>query len=283
GLCRHGDQVILAYTVGTTEILDMPGYEIDPAHPDEPIFTRTLEFGPSSDDLTMRVALETVAISLVGDTQVTLLRRDGFTLLNVPGAGTSRVVKVLMSRGGSKALDAYAAASPPAAPLDPLTHGGPRRWPEVVKTPAAIGRDDGPLAVDVLTVPDNNPWLCQMRPSGLDFLPGGHSAAVCTWDGDVWLAGGIDEPAQGLTWQRIAAGLSRRLGLKVVAGRIDSTPSSTGLESRCRPGLHCIVRGTIVVAPLKVLRQGGPPRPDRNFPRRSPWLHWNRALNRVDA
>ena len=51
GLYHHGDQVILAYTVGTTEILETPGLETDPAHPDVPIFTRTLEIGPSPHEL----------------------------------------------------------------------------------------------------------------------------------------------------------------------------------------------------------------------------------------
>ena len=141
-------------------------------------------------------------------------------MLSVPRSESSRVVKVLMSGGDPKALDAYATASPPATSLEPLTHGGPRRWPDVLKTQAVIGRDDGPFAADVLTVPDNNPWLCQMRPSGFDFLPDGHRAAVCTWDGDVWLVDGIDEPSRGLTWQRIASGLFQPLGLKVVDGRI---------------------------------------------------------------
>ena len=67
GLYHHGDQVILAYTVGTTNVLESPGREIDPAHPDIPIFTRTLEIGPTTDDLTMRVAPAKVAVSLVGD------------------------------------------------------------------------------------------------------------------------------------------------------------------------------------------------------------------------
>ena len=75
---------------------------------------------------------------------------------------------------------------------------------EVLKTQPIIGREDGPFAVDVLTLPDSNPWLCQMRPSGFDFLPDGKSAAVCTWDGDVWLIEGLDQPARGLTWRRIA-------------------------------------------------------------------------------
>ena len=79
GLYHHGDQVILAYTVGTTDVLETPGLEIDPAHPDIPIFTRTLEIGPSPHDLTMRVAPEEVAVSLVGDGRASLQRRDGFT------------------------------------------------------------------------------------------------------------------------------------------------------------------------------------------------------------
>jgi putative heme-binding domain-containing protein len=237
GLYRHGDRVILAYTVGATEILESPDREIDPAHPDIPILTRTLEIAPSRDDLTMRVAPAKVAVSLVGDSpasarlrpnqiegtqrkEPTLLRHDGFTLLCVARSGSSRVIKLLLSSGGAEALEAFAAASPPAASLEPLIHGGPRRWTDVIKTRAAIGLDNGPLATDVLTVPDNNPWLCRMRPSGFDFLPDGRSAAVCTWDGDVWVVGGIDEPKQGLTWQRIASGLFQPLGLKVVGQRI---------------------------------------------------------------
>ena len=104
--------------------------------------------------------------------------------------------------------------------MKPLTRGGPRRWPEILNTEANIGRDQGPFAVDVLTVPDVNPWLCEMRLSGFDFLPDGRRAAVCTWDGDVWMVDGIDQPANGLRWQRIASGLFQPLGLKIVSGRI---------------------------------------------------------------
>ena len=57
---------------------------------------------------------------------------------------------------------------------------------------AKFGRDNGPFAVDVLTHPESNPWLCQMRLTGLDFLPGGKQAVLCTWDGDVWQVDGID-------------------------------------------------------------------------------------------
>ncbi len=101
-----------------------------------------------------------------------------------------------------------------------LTRGGPSRWPERLPARAVIGRDAGPFAVDLLPVPQSNPWLCQLRLSGFDFLEGGRRAAVCTWDGDVWLVDGVDRPEKGLTWRRIASGLFQPLGLKVVKGSI---------------------------------------------------------------
>ncbi len=221
GLYRHGDRVVLAYTVGAVDVLETPGLETDPARPGVPIFTRILEIGPSTVELSMRVAGVGTAVGLAGDRAGSrLVRRDGAIMLSLPPAGSSRVLKVLVSDGSPQALEAYAAGSPAPEPPSSFTRGGPRRWPEVLATRPTIGRDDGPFAVDVLTLPESNPWLCRMRPSGFDFLPDGRSAAVCTWDGDVWIVGGLDEPAHGLTWRRIAAGLFQPLGLKVIDGRI---------------------------------------------------------------
>lgn len=66
-----------------------------------------------------------------------------------------------------------------------------------------------------------------MRCTGLDFFPDGNRLAVCTWDGDVWLANGLSQldvavagTAGTLTWQRIASGLFQPLGLKIIDGRI---------------------------------------------------------------
>ncbi|MFN0017750.1 MAG: DUF6797 domain-containing protein [Pirellulaceae bacterium] len=101
--------------------------------------------------------------------------------------------------------------------LQPLTKGGPSRWPQKLETRAIVGPDNGPFAVDVLTAPESNPWLAQMRFTGLDFFADGR-IAVCTWDGDVWL---VEQQANaGLRWQRIATGLFQPLGLKVVGGKI---------------------------------------------------------------
>ncbi len=70
--------------------------------------------------------------------------------------------------------------------------------------------------VDTLVAPNDNPWKARMRFSGVDFFPDGKSAAVCTWDGDVWLVSNLDEKLDHLSWRRIATGLHQPLGLKIV-------------------------------------------------------------------
>ena len=59
-----------------------------------------------------------------------------------------------------------------------------------------------------------------MRLTGFDFYADGRRAAACTWDGDVWLVEGIDTPAKGLSWRRIASGLFQPLGLKIVRDQV---------------------------------------------------------------
>ncbi len=127
--------------------------------------------------------------------------------------------------GASTEAEVHAAAKPvsraeTAPALEALTHGGPPRWGGVLSTRARFGRDDGPFAVDVLSEPTSNPWLCQMRLTGVDFLPGGKKAVVCTWDGDVWEVDGIEERSGILSWRRIAAGLFQPLGIKVIDGTV---------------------------------------------------------------
>jgi putative heme-binding domain-containing protein len=104
-----------------------------------------------------------------------------------------------------------------ARDLTTFTQGGPPRWPQKLETPAVVGPDNGPLATDVLTAPESNPWLAQTRFTGLDFFPDGR-IAVCSWDGDVWLVQARQD--QKLLWQRIASGLFQPLGLKIVNEKI---------------------------------------------------------------
>ena len=53
GLYDFGNQAIVAYAVGDTELLETPGVETTPA---APVFTRTFHIGPRSKDLVLQVA-----------------------------------------------------------------------------------------------------------------------------------------------------------------------------------------------------------------------------------
>jgi putative heme-binding domain-containing protein len=223
GLYHHGSQIILSYTVSQAAVLETPAYELLPAKDsaqENVAFTRTLNVGKSPHDLLLRIAPSGTAVAVVSAAKLNLSDKGGFTLLHIPAAATPVNAKLLITSGDNATLQAHAKTSAPPLALEPFTKGGPRRWPEVLKTQAIMGADTQAFAIDVLTHPANNPWNCQMRFTGFDFFPDGRRMAVCSWDGDVWEVAGIDAPGKGLTWQRIASGLFQPLGLKIVGGKV---------------------------------------------------------------
>jgi hypothetical protein len=143
--------------------------------------------------------------------------KDGHLRLTIPPG--KEPLKFVLWMGRLKEGKKLPSPTVEAIDLQTLTKGGPRRWPDTVKTKGTRGSDDGPFAVDDLPRPASNPWLCQVRLSGFDFYPDGKRAVVCSWDGDVWLVSGIDRPERGLEWQRIASGLFQPLGVKLVDGK----------------------------------------------------------------
>jgi cytochrome c5 len=219
GAYFHSNRVVLAYTVGDARVLELAGYE----RSGEAIaFSRTLNAGKSSRDLLMRVAPEATPVALVGKSAASIVTTNGFHVLSIPASTTPLNVKLLIAnpRPGVDAatLFAFALVSSPATDLAPFTQGGPPRWNPPLATRGMLGRDDGPFAVDELTPPPDaaNPWRTWMRFGGFDFFQDGQRAAICTWNGDVWIVSGADGDLSQLTWKRIASGLFQPLGVKIV-------------------------------------------------------------------
>ena len=114
----------------------------------------------------------------------------------------------------------------PTPNLEQLTKGGPRNWPQSLKTKWIRGENKSGFRVDVLTRPVENPWNDRLRLTGIDFLPDTQhrDAIVSTWDGSIWRVKGIDQASndgsETIEWQRIAAGLFQPLGVKIREGQI---------------------------------------------------------------
>ncbi|NBV21794.1 MAG: hypothetical protein EBS05_07720 [Proteobacteria bacterium] len=207
GIYQHGTKAVIAASIGGTRVLESPGW-LD--YGTTPVFTRTLNVGAAGQPLLLRVAPDSVNVALTGDGS---LRKDGgFWVAQLPGAAKTRL---FISRADPASLTALAKTIAAPMDLDPLTHGGPPRWPGEVLTTSEAGKTDGAFVADTFPLPVENPWQSWMRPGGFDFTPDGKAAIVAMWNGDVWRVDGIAGAAPApLRWRRIASGLFQPLGVK---------------------------------------------------------------------
>ncbi len=219
GTYFHSNKVVIAYTVGDARVLELPGYE---RSGEAFAFSRTLNIAKSTHDLVMRVAPEETLVSVVGKSAAGLDAEEGFHLLRVPASSTPLNVKLLIAHSApgmdAATLFAFALVSSPAVDLRAFIQGGPPRWSTSLATRGKLGREDGPFAVDELSPPPDgsNPWHTWMRFGGFDFFKEGQRAAICTWNGDVWIVSGVEGDLSQLTWKRIASGLFQPLGVKII-------------------------------------------------------------------
>lgn len=253
GLFLHENHVVLAYSVGNVNILELPGGE---GPQTMPTFTRTLRIEASKVPMVVQVSAIESAMSAPGETgNVSIITTDeskaagkparAFVCLTSDGAKVKWLasdanlrlsiaphekpvsVKIVTWTGETKdqtaAVDAMKKSGPPID-LTTLTRGGPARWAQKITTKATLGKPakGAAWAMDTITLPEKNPWNSWMRLGGFDFFKDGTKAAVCTWNGDVWIVNGIKggDGLGELSWQRIATGLFQPLGLRIVDEQI---------------------------------------------------------------
>jgi hypothetical protein len=253
GLYVHGDKIILAYTVGETQVLEMPGIE---EFGKDVAFSRTFEIAPSRHSTFLRICdvngsagsgalgriswmgsnnntitTATTVVQMPNEKQTekgwaadTIHAKNGAGMcLRVPAHDTTLHFKLLLWSGPTAEKGAFSEyvgdGKIQVEELKPLIQGGPARFPTPVVTRGAIGKpdpkSDGSYVVDTLTAPDDNPWKSFIRFSGVDFFSNG-DAALCSISGDVWVVSGIDDKLENLRWRRYATGLFQPLGLKIV-------------------------------------------------------------------
>ena len=242
GIYRDGNQVILSYTVGKTEVLETPAAEVQG---DNAVFTRTFTIAASDQPMTCNVVdVETstpanhegTVASLTTDGGVTtavasanlpagakLEAADNAIHLTLPPHNQPVSFSISIWSGAKDALRDLVSSlkKTEATDLHNFLKGGSPLWRETVQTKATMGKDDGDAyTVDSFEPPFKNPWNAIIRFGGFDFMPDGKTIAVSTWSGDVWLVSDVSGRPENVTWRRIASGLFEPLGLKVRDGEI---------------------------------------------------------------
>lgn len=190
GLQYVDGEAVIDYTVGDRKIQEVPQWDGGAQ-----AFVRVMKVSPGSKALRMRLDPEKHHV--------------------FPPGKKEQIYRVVIGEGVE-----VEEARPGDAALFGRKPG--TRFQGRLVTKIARGTEEGPFAVDVLQTPPpaENPWQSWMRTSGFDYFEGGKSAAVCTWNGDVWIVDGIDQSEGVLQWQRICSGLFQPLGLRIVDGRI---------------------------------------------------------------
>jgi len=225
-LHHAGDRVVLEYTIGDTQVLETARLEPEESVSTDPVVTRIWRIGPHRQPLAVRLATAAggaggLPAALVGPLPTAAARlaeEDGCHVLHLPPRATPLVVGVAIA---GRDWPAERAARLPAVddPGDLIRLPARNDWSTAVETTVVRAADGGAFATDILTAPAANPWNAQLRFSGIDFLDA-DSAALCTWDGDVWTVAGLTSTDGRLSWRRIASGLYQPLGLKLIGGAI---------------------------------------------------------------
>ncbi|HMS17349.1 MAG TPA: hypothetical protein PKA37_10950, partial [Planctomycetota bacterium] len=156
-----------------------------------------------SEDESLRLATEPAE----GSVPMTVLRIP-------PGQGTLRF-QMAVDRGLSP-VEKVLEALPSPETLSALLRGGESLYKESITTEASVELAKGAAyVVDDIPIPFDNPYESQMRIGAFDFFADGDRAALCTWNGDVWVVSGL-RAMKSIRWKRFATGLFETLGLKIV-------------------------------------------------------------------
>ena len=211
GHFRHNSRVILDYTVHDAHILESIS-----EHPKGGL-VRYLEVSPHKTNLVVRLSSAQHApndfyLNSTNEGPAIKKEQNG-TQLHLPATNETTLITVHYAAEPSTKED-----TPKPLPLSAVCHGGPPIYPETFKVNGETDSGKGPWLIDTIPLPPSlkdSPYHNKVRTTDFDFFSDGDRAAVCTWDGDVWIVSGLSSFGQ-MTWKRFATGLFEPLGLRIV-------------------------------------------------------------------
>ncbi|MDP6360727.1 MAG: hypothetical protein QF473_36780, partial [Planctomycetota bacterium] len=124
---------------------------------------------------------------------------DGHTICRIPPADNEESLSIVFLKNGQ---------------VGPARAEVSRRWKESVRLPLPPTTTSNPLNLELIPVPNKNPYGRGVRLAAVDFFSNGRAATV-TFDGDVWLCEGLRPGDMEVEWTRFTSGLHEPLSLRI--------------------------------------------------------------------
>ena len=210
GYYLNGKTIVFDYVVNGVSIQETVSQK-------DGVFTRSLKVGKRDKDLVLLISDEGSAADLKlgtsGEIKISDDAKTAGRKIGTIAKGGETVVQIAFGKGTEP--------KPAAAPdFAALLKGGAPLWPEILETAGTVSTDkESAYATDQIALPNDNPWKANLRFGGFDFIDE-DTAALSSWNGDVWTVKGLKGDWSTLKWQRIASGVFETLGVKVVNGAI---------------------------------------------------------------
>lgn len=242
GLYVSGDRVALSYEIHKTPIYELP--ELLKRGTDE-AFARTFHLaGERKSDLSLLIGeISDPADFVLDDNSIQILRKQDSGLVTaigivnppngarlnvsdgkrifarIPTSESPALFRVVIWRGKAAALSQFRQFMTERVSMPEFTNGSPNRWKKSVSTTGVLAREKEAYVVDEIGLPFPNPWHRNVRPASLAFFDDGR-AAVCTFEGDVWIVSGLGRDLSHVRWQRYASGFGESMGIAVRDGQV---------------------------------------------------------------
>jgi len=211
-----GDTVEMSYLVGETKITE----SFQAVGGEGAGVLRRITIAPHDESLTMVVGRMNGGGLLISGSGGKTRNHNGVSLLEFPASDVvTRALVAIHPPGDDPRSYKKLLAQDINLILDKDGLEGVTDWAERVVTKSVVSAENEGLVRDDIGMPMPNPWKRNVRPSGFDFFSNGR-AAVCTFDGDVWLVSGLEGDLEKVKWQRFTSGLHEPMGLEIVDDEI---------------------------------------------------------------
>lgn len=240
GVYVVGDRAVLAYTVAGTSIHEQPGIveaggEVGIARTfrvggrEQPLSlvaaeVRALERAQVEEGLAILHTKGTDSVTAVGITGAPADARwevveDRYAVVRLPAGSDEALFRVVLWRGPQGAVERFREMLAGPTEMVDFENGGPRHWNLAVATSGMLAPDSAAYVVDEIALPIDNPWRRNVRPADLAFFSDGR-AAMTTFEGDLWLADGLEGELENIVWRRFASGLYEPMSVEIVDDEI---------------------------------------------------------------